>query len=77
MVKIEFQRDLFKSAFQLLFFIFFNEIHIQFYLEWIGGCMLVAQSQLKMYGLLNNQGQINKEEGFRAYILNEELLYME
>ena len=39
--------------------------------------MLVAQSQLKIYGLLNNQGQINKEEEFHAYILNEELLYTE
>ena len=46
-MKIEFERDLFKSAFQLFLF---SEMHIQFCLEWIGGCILVAQSQLKIYG---------------------------
>ena len=64
-MKIDFERDLYKSALQL---ILVNEAHISCFLVWIGGCMLVAQSQLKIYGVLNNKGQMNQEQEFRAYI---------
>ena len=64
-MKIDFERYLYKSA---LLLILVNETHTPCFLVWIGGCMLVAQSQLKIYGVLNNKGQINQEQGFQAYI---------
>ena len=64
-VKIDFERDLYGNALQLLLV---NETPSPCLLVWIGGCMLVAQSQLKIYGVLNNKGQTNQEQEFRAYI---------
>ena len=60
-MKIDFERDLYKSALQLLLV---NETYIPCFLVWIGGIMLVAQSQFKIYGVLNNKGHMNQEQGF-------------